>query len=273
MLICACFRRWPRGLHERIGLKTLLMLVAVVCLVAASAQANSTTSVSFTGTASLGNDVVDFFLSGPSFSINSAAPGGPGTYLFICDWESTCNVPSMEIPAFMSYFNQPGNFSGGTVHGVTAYSLTGSITFSDSSFPTGPATNQYGIIGSGPVTFYGQLTGFVFWPLGCESTNTCIGLGPAVFNLDLSGAGTVTASGVNSGINALIYEVDYSFNGTGTATLTPVVPEPSCILLVSSGLAGLAGVRRRRLQRRPGKLVALSACESSGLSVAQTVAQ
>ena len=78
---------------------------------------------SFTGTSILGNDSVDFFLSGPSFFIHSAAPGGPAYPLFICDWESTCNVPSMEIPAFMSYFSQPGDFSGGTVSGVTADSL------------------------------------------------------------------------------------------------------------------------------------------------------
>ena len=45
------------------------------------------------------------------------------------------------------------------------------------------------------------------------------------------------------------FEVDYGSSGTGTATLT-TVPEPSGVLLVSSDLAGLAGVWRRRLRRQ-----------------------
>jgi hypothetical protein len=69
--------------------------------------------------------------------------------------------------------------------------------FSGSSFPTGPGPSNFG---SGPVTFNAQLTGFVFLPLGCENSPPCTSVGPEVFQLDLSGTGTVTAFGEDIGI-------------------------------------------------------------------------
>ncbi|MGA8088897.1 MAG: hypothetical protein WCA10_16605, partial [Terracidiphilus sp.] len=78
----------------------------------------------FTGTATFGNDIMDFFLSGPSFRINSAAPGGPGGMFAICLQGTLCTVgDQLMIPTTPSRFSAPGDFSGGTVGGVTADTL------------------------------------------------------------------------------------------------------------------------------------------------------
>src|SRR5262249_36307563 len=146
--------------------------------------------------------------------------------------------PGQFIPAFESYFSQPGDFSGGTVNGVTADTLTGGLIFSASKFIAG--TNPLNV-GSGSVTFHGNLTGFVFLPLGCESKLTCNAIGPEVFHLHLTGTGTVTASGedIGGGQDA-IYSLRYTIQGTATT-----VPEPSSWLLIGSGVGALAGVWRR----------------------------
>ncbi len=220
----------------------VLSSAAIVCFLTGSVRADSFT---FSGTAIYGGDIEDFFISGPSLSLYSAAPGARATVLFFCNEGTSCSVPAGSIFTFPSSGLGPGNFSGGTVGGVTAYSLTGGLSFSGSSFTAVPGPN--GIVGTGPVTFSGNLMGFVFLPLGCEKTLTCTPLqGPEVFDLALSGTGTVTATGYNVGLGLDgLYQVIYSFSGTANGTLTPV-PEPSSLLLVSGGLTALVGIWRRR---------------------------
>jgi hypothetical protein len=224
--------------------KSALLSLAILGLLGGSAVADSFT---FTGTASLGNDVIDFFLSGPSFSINSASPGGPAGLLASCSQGTLCTIPAQFIQTTPSSLAAPGDFSGATVGGITADTLIGGgLIFSGFSFTAGTNPNNSG---SGPVTFSGDLTGYIFLPVGCEKTFTCTNVGPRVFHLHLTGSGTGSASGEDIGQGQDgFFELDYKFHGTATT-----VPEPSSLLFLSSGLTGLAALKRWHLLRRVNK--------------------
>ena len=223
--------------------RATILLTVFVFLSGASAHADS---FSFSGSATFGGDIADFFIFGPTLHLYSAAPGAPADLLFTCQAGTRCEIPAFSISAFASYPNSPGNFSGGTVNGVTAYALTGSIDFSPSFF-FAPAHPNGQFTGTGHVTFSGYLQGFVFLPLGCETSGNCESLGPQVFDIFLSGSGTVTTTGVflGEGTNGF-FQVNYDFNSSPTP-----VPEPSGLLLFGSGLAGLAGwcLKRTKLTR------------------------
>jgi hypothetical protein len=134
--------------------KSAALAFAIVSFLASSALADSFT---FTGSAAYGQDISDFFLSGPSFGIRSAAPGAFAGVLFFCTQGTTCHVPGFEIGAFDSHMTSPGDQSSGTVGGITAYTLVGSLFFSGTSFTAGTDPHNFG---SGPITFWGDLTGF-----------------------------------------------------------------------------------------------------------------
>jgi hypothetical protein len=159
----------------------------------------------------------------------------------MCTQGTLCTIPQQVIPAIPSFLVDPGENSGGTVGGVKADTLMGELTFSSFSFIAEPD------VFSGPVTVTGELTGYVFVPLGCEAQppGSCTDVGPQVFDLQISGSGTGTFS--DSPLAPFVIRgYEYTFSGTATT----VTPEPSSLLLLSSGLIGLAAIRRWHSLRR-----------------------
>lgn len=204
-----------------LSFKSAAFSLLIVCFLSSSAVADTFT---FTGDAFLNAESMDFNLSGPSFTIGSSFLSGPNVFA-LCTDGTLCTIPPQDIPA---NFFEPG-FSGGTVGGVTADTLVGGLTFSSFSF-----TAESGG-GSGAVTVTGEIIG--------HATND---IGPQVFDLQISGSGTGTAGGpVPGGGLFAIRGVEYTFSGTAST-----VPEPSSLLLLSSGFLGLAAIRRWHLLRR-----------------------
>ena len=208
-----------------LSFKSAVFSLVIVCFLSGSAVADTFT---FQDDAFLNAESMDFTLSGPSFFIHSGFINGPND-LAICTQGTPCTVPSLDIPANSI---QPG-FSGGTVGGVTADILVGALTFSSFSFTAENVGDN-----SGPVTVTGDIAGYDFLPGTME-------IGPQVFDLQISGSGTGTVGGIPAGEDVPIHGVEYTFSGTPTTT-----PEPSSLLLLSSGLLGFAAIRRWHLLQR-----------------------
>jgi len=169
-------------------------------------------------------------LSGPSFFIHSGFISGPVT-ITVCTPGPMCTIPPQDIPA-----NSFGvDNSGGTVGGVTADTLVGELTFSSFSFTPEPDVDN-----NGPVTVTGDITGCV------DAIGSCAtDIGAQVFHLQISGSGTGSVGGIPAGEDVPIHGVQYTFSGTATTA-----PEPSSLLLLSSGLIVFAAIRRWHLLRR-----------------------
>jgi hypothetical protein len=219
-----------------LSFKSAVFSLVIVCFLSGSAVADTFT---FTGSAFLDENNTDFDLSGPSFLIGSSRFGGPSNF-FGCTEGTLCTIPQQVIPTIPSFLNGPGENSTGTVGGVKADTLLGALTFSSFSFIADPDA-----ISAPPVTVTGDLMGYVFLPLGCEADFSCTAVGPQVFDLQISGSGTATFSD-SPRAPLVIHGFEFTFSGTATT----VTPEPSSLVLLSSGLIGLAAIRRWHLLRR-----------------------
>jgi len=211
-----------------LSFKSAVFSLVIVCFLSGSAVADTFTIT--TGDAFENSEAMDFILSGPSFFIHSGFNGGPAVIGF-CTTGTLCTIPLQNIPA-----NSVGvGSSGGTVGGVTADTLVGVLTFSSFSFTAEPDVDN-----NGPVTVTGDITGCV------DAIGTCnTDVGSQVFHLQISGSGTGSVGGIPVGEDVPIHGVEYTFSGTATTA-----PEPSSLLLLSSGLVVFAAIRRWHLLRR-----------------------
>jgi len=217
-----------------LSLKSAVFSLVMVCLLGGSALTDTFT---FTEDAFVNVDSMDFILSGPSVLLHSGFNSGPN-FITLCTPGALCTIPPKDIPTNLFF-----GFSGGEVGGVTADILMGDLTFSSFSFIADPDGDS-----SGPVTVTGEIKGYVHLPLGCDALGTCTtDIGPQVFDLQISGTGIGTASGIFTpdGELDVIHAIEYRVSGTATT-----VPEPSSLLLLSSGLIGFAALRRWHLLRR-----------------------
>jgi len=213
-----------------------LLLVIISCLFTANAQADS---FSFSGTARVGDDLANFFFSGPGIEIHSAFPSF-SSILGFCNQNAPCPELSQSIPA-ASQFGR--GFSGGGIAGSpNADVLVGSLDFTGTAPLIPPLESGQSFQVSAPVTFVGHLLGYQI-PFGFVGPP----VGPAVFEMNVSGQGTGTLFGnfVNDTF-VVIPSASYSYSGTAT-----VIPEPSTLFLLSGlGLVVFVYAAGRRLVGR-----------------------
>jgi hypothetical protein len=187
------------------------------------------------GTASIiGSNSAIFDFSGANLTAMSSTVDWTSLVL-ACNVNAICHT-TLTIPAAFDFqaFLNPGS-SSGSFNGVTADILGGNLTFAASVFvPDG--VRDFTV----PVSLQGDIQGY--------NVNFRAGppfiLGPLLWDLAISGTGTLTMSAFNmSGSPELFRSVEYTFSGDATP-----IPEPGSILLVAASIAVLSagGCRKRR---------------------------
>jgi hypothetical protein len=111
--------------------------------------------------------------------------------------------------------------------------LVGTITLTSEAFVVPPLASGASQVFSVPFTASGRIQGYA------QPSD----LSTLLFDIDLRGIGTATATGtgVSDGSFLLTQGTQYVFEDPAAP-----VPEPGTMLLIGSGLAGFAAVRRRR---------------------------
>jgi len=205
---------------------------AVFCFLLGTALLASADSVTVTGHAYAGNDADGIFVNAGSFTGYSVAPGGVINVGFgmvgvplTLSWSSQTALPG-DGSTLINVGNQVTDIVFGSVIS------TGTFTVPASALAAGTFT--------APVDVSGQLQAFRDLTLGTGNVT----MGPLMATLLFSGTGTATFQLSGGGDSYAIGFTDVTFTDKGTMT---VVPEPTSLFLVGTGLASLAmTVRRKR---------------------------
>jgi hypothetical protein len=206
-----------------VNAKFFSFFILAISLALISQPANAG-SFPITGTAILdGNDEQAFVTGGP-LSLLTQAPGGP---LLV-------GIYSPGVVNFLSGVGMYSALNGGfglvTFGSQSTDMVTGGLGFSGTfTLPALPDGTDFTI--TFPVTMIGN--GIAYQDLSGTK-------GAQIFDLAFQGSGTVTLHGGFGNGQYYVDGLNGSFNGSAT-----VVPEPSSVLLLGAGLAGMVAMRRK----------------------------
>ena|SRR5689334_21908725 len=207
-------------------------------LVSTPGFATSINNIAISGTALQGLDISfgDFQFEGNGISLSQGFPVGLSS-IGSCTLGAICNL-GFNIGSTAMYCSYCKGLSFGSVNGVVVEFLDSNIAFDASGLYSGQSDI------TAPLTFKGTIVGYKL--VNCQGDVDC-SLGPKEFSLRINGHGTgdfvMSETGIIRGVSATL---------TGRAS---VVPEPTSLLLVGSGLAGIALAEQRRRKKQ-------SACSS-----------
>jgi hypothetical protein len=202
----------------------LFRTIALLSLLAAPAAFADTLNVQSTGLAPVGN-------ADPNYTLVSAPAGASSTVATV----STANGNWYQPTGVPQWIDPSGSGDGAEPFGIFVYTTTFTIGAGED-----PSTAILNLNFAADDLVGILLNGnSVFGPGGSFSSLTAL---------------TVN-SGFQIGVNTLEFDVDNSGGGpTGlyveaSGSVTPVVPEPSSIALLGTGLLSVAGVARRKFLR------------------------
>jgi hypothetical protein len=165
----------------------------------------------------------DFSIGGAGgLSLIQGTPDGPA-FIGSCVVGTICDF-SYSIGSDATFCIYCLGFSSGSLGTKTADFLDSSLTFTGSALFTGASSMSL------PMSFSGTIIGYKL--VNCDPSGSGCSLGSMVFDLHLSGSGTGTVTFVPG--TAEMNGVSTSITGTAT-----VVPEPTSLFLMGTGLAGV----------------------------------